>query len=182
MIQRISMIIILVIASMLFVTNDVTAQSFSDLDNSPADIASFPKRGGDKVVKVVYSRPQSKGRKVFGELVNYDKVWRTGANEATEITFYKDVKIAGKVVKVGTYTVFTIPIEEGKWTLILNSDLNQWGAYQYKESADVMRVQVSTKKSKETIEVFSITFGKAKNGAMMYLGWENTVVEIPIEF
>jgi hypothetical protein len=119
---------------------------------------------------------------VFGELVDYDKVWRTGANEATEVTFYKDVKIGGKAVKAGTYALFSIPKEEGKWTLILNSDLNQWGAYQYKASADVMRVEVSTKKSAEKIESFSITIEEAKNGATMYLGWENTVVEIPIEF
>lgn len=182
MVQRISMIAIFAIASLFFATNDLVAQNFSDLDKSPVDIAAFPKRGADKVVKVVYSRPQAKGRKVFGELVNYDKVWRTGANEATEITFYKDVKIGGKAVKAGTYTLFTIPTEDGKWTLILNSDLNQWGAYQYKESADVMRTTVNAKKTTEKIENFSITIDEAKNGATMYLGWENTVVEIPIEF
>lgn len=176
------MVAVFAIASMLFTTNNVAAQSFSDLDKSPADIATFPKRGADKVVKVVYGRPQAKGRKVFGELVDYDKIWRTGANEATEVTFYKDVKIGGKAVKAGTYALFSIPKEEGKWTLILNSDLNQWGAYQYKASADVMRVEVSTKKSAEKIESFSITIEEAKNGATMYLGWENTVVEIPIEF
>jgi hypothetical protein len=182
MFQRILMIAIFAITSLLFVVNDTAAQTFSELDKSPADIVTFPKRGADKVVKVIYSRPQAKGRKVFGELVDYDKVWRTGANEATEITFYKDVKIGGKSVKAGTYALFTIPIETGKWTLILNSDLNQWGAYQYKESADVMRTTVNTKKSTEKIESFSITIEDAKNGATLYLGWENTIVEIPIEF
>jgi hypothetical protein len=182
MFQRISMIAIFAIASLFFATNDAAAQNFPDVDKSPADIVTFPKRGADKVVKVIYSRPQAKGRKVFGELVDYDKVWRTGANEATEITFYKDVKIGGKAVKAGTYALFTIPTEGGKWTLILNSDLNQWGAYQYKESADVIRTTVNTKKSTEKIETFSITIDDAKNGATLYLGWENTVVEIPIEF
>jgi hypothetical protein len=106
MFQCISMTAIFAIASLVFTTNNVAAQSFLDLDKSPADIVSLPKRGADKVVKVIYSRPQAKGRKVFGELVDYDKVWRTGANEATEITFYKDVKIGKKISKSRNLCIF----------------------------------------------------------------------------
>ena len=182
MFQRISMIAIFAIASLLFATNDLSAQNFPGLDKSPTDITTFPRRGTDKVIKVVYGRPQVKGREIFGNLAPYNKIWRTGANEATEITFYKDVKIGGKAVKAGTYTVFTIPNEDGKWTFILNSMLNQWGAYQYSENNDVIRVEVNTKKSDENIEAFSITVEKSKSGATMYLGWEKTIVEIPIEF
>lgn len=181
MIQRVSMIAIFAIMSLFMVSNDLSAQTFSDLDNSPADIATFPKRGSAKKVKVTYSRPQAKGRKVFGELVKYDKVWRTGANEATEITFYQDVKIGGKMVKAGSYSLFTIPTK-GAWTVIINSQLNQWGAYQYDKKKDVVRATVKTKVSKEKIEAFSITFQEATKGTTMYLGWEKTIVEIPIEF
>jgi len=165
----------------LFFIGNLTAQNFSELDKSPADIAVFPKRGSDKNVKVVYSRPQVNDRAVFGGLVKYGKVWRMGANEATEITFYKDVNFGGKMVKAGTYSLFSIP-NEGKWTIILNTELNQWGAYQYKETSDVLRVEANAKNVDENIEAFSITFEKADNGAIMYIGWSTTIVEIPIEF
>lgn len=165
----------------LFFVGNLAAQTFSELDKSPADIAVFPKRGSDKAVKVVYSRPQANDREVFGNLVKYGKVWRTGANEATEITFYKDVKFGGKMVKAGTYSLFSIP-NEGKWTIILNSELNQWGAYQYEEKSDVVRVEANVKSSDENVEAFSIIFDKSNSGTTMYIGWENTIVEIPIEF
>ena len=181
MFQKLSLIAAFAMMCLLISSTTAFAQNFSPLDKSPADITSFPKRGSDKIVKVVYSRPQVKGRKVFGGIVKYDKVWRTGANEATEITFSKDVKIGGKPVKAGTYTLFTIPTED-TWTVIINSELNQWGAYQYKESNDVIRTEVTSRKSEEIIESFSITFEKSTNGAKMYLGWEKTIVEVPIEF
>ncbi len=165
----------------LFFVGNLAAQNFSELDKSPADIAVFPKRGSDKVVKVVYSRPQVNDREVFGGLVKYGKVWRTGANEATEITFYKDVKFGGKLVKAGTYSLFSIP-NEGKWTIILNAELNQWGAYQYDEKKDVVRIEADIKSSNENIEAFSITFDKSSNGTTMYIGWANIIVGIPIEF
>lgn len=181
MFQRISVIAWFAIICLLVSSTTAFAQNFPSLDKSPADIASFPKRGSDKTVKVIYSRPQVKDRKVFGGIVKYDKVWRTGANEATEITFSKDVKIGGKDIKAGTYTLFTIPTED-KWTVIINSELNQWGAYQYSSKKDVIRTEVSFKKTDEMIESFSITFDKSAKGATMYLGWEKTIVEIPIEF
>lgn len=181
MFQRLSVIACFAMMCLLMSSTIAFAQNFPTLDKSPADIASFPKRGSDKVVEVVYSRPQAKNRKVFGGIVKYGKVWRTGANEATEITFSKDVKIGGKTVKAGTYTLFTIPTED-TWTVIINSELNQWGAYQYDKSKDVARAKVNSKKSDEMIEAFSITFDKSAKGTTMYLGWEKTIVEIPIEF
>lgn len=181
MFQQSSVIALFAMLCLLMASNTAFSQNFPALDKSPADIASFPKRGSDKTIKVVYSRPQAKDRKVFGGIVKYGKVWRTGANEATEITFSKDVKIGGQEVKAGTYTLFTIPTED-KWTVIINSELNQWGAYQYNKNKDVARAEVASKKSDELIEAFSITFDKSSDGATMYLGWENTIVEIPIEF
>src|SRR5829696_3874612 len=85
-----------------------------------------------KDVKVTYGRPYKKGRVIFGGLEKYGKVWRTGADEATEITFANDVNFGGKRVKAGTYTLFTIP-DRNQWTVILNSQLGQWGAYDYEK-------------------------------------------------
>ena len=124
----------------LIFTISVSAQDFSGLDKSPMDAAAYPAsyRVTDKIVRVIYSRPQLKGRSV-AELAPTGKVWRTGANEAVEITLYQDLSIGGSPVKAGTYSLFTIP-GDGEWTVVLNSNLNQWGAYSYEESADVARV------------------------------------------
>ena len=157
------------------------AQEFPALDKSPADISSYPRRGADPVIKVVYSRPQKNDRVVFGELTPYGKVWRTGANEATEITFYKNVTLGGKAIKAGTYSLFTIP-EKDSWTVILNSDLNQWGAYAYKESADVLRHPVPSQKTASTVEAFSIIFEKTDKGADMVMAWDDTMVRVPFLF
>ena len=109
------------------------------------------------------------------------KVWRTGANEAPEITFYKDVKVAGGAVKAGTYSLFTIP-GDGEWTVILNSKLNQWGAYSYDESADVARVKVATSNDGSSLEEFSIAFKEVEGGAHMVMGWDTLRVAVPIMF
>ena len=130
-----------------------------------------------KDVKVTYGRPYKKGRVVFGDLEKYGKVWRTGADEATEITFAKDAKVAGQPVKAGTYTLFTIPGEK-EWTIILNSQLKQWGAYSYDKykDKDVLQVKVPAKKTDKIIEQHTIRF----NGAGMIIEWDQTQVEVPI--
>src|SRR5215217_3111 len=110
------------------------AQKFKGLDKSPRDIAYFPdgfahdRKDGDKaLVKVSYSRPFLKGREIFGKQEPYGKVWRVGADEATEIKFYQDATFGDKKVKAGTYSLFSIPGEK-EWTVILSSDLDYWGA------------------------------------------------------
>lgn len=163
-------------------------QSFRGLDKSPMDVAYFPdhfahdRKDGEKaMVRVIYSRPNKNGREVFGKLVPYGKVWRTGANENTEIKFYQDATIQGKKIKAGTYSLFSIP-GETEWTIILNSDLDYWGAFKYKEANDVARFTVPSKKSTDApLENFSINFPKGSN-AVMRLGWDDTIVEIPITF
>ncbi|TAK38505.1 MAG: DUF2911 domain-containing protein [Saprospiraceae bacterium] len=172
---------LLACAAILFTSETATAQEFPPLDKSPMDIASFPARGSDKAVKVVYSRPQKNGREIFGGLEALGKVWRTGANEATEITFYKNTTLGGKAIKAGTYSLFTIP-EKDKWTVILNSELNQWGAYEYKESSDVLRYEVPVQKTASTVEAFSIVFEKTDNGANMVMAWDDTMVSVPFVF
>ena len=170
---------IIVVAILMLGTDLASAQKLPTLDKSPHDIAYFPRMGGDKVARVLYGRPQAKGRAVFGKLVKYGKVWRTGANEATEITFYKDVTINGKELKAGTYALFTIP-EEGKWTFIFNTDLHQWGAYTYKEKADVLRVEATPTTLDEEVDAFTILFDKKKYGADLILAWEKIMVSLPI--
>ena len=176
-----SILSIIVFAVALVFSNEVAAQKFANLDKSPMDAAAFPSsyRISDKKVKVVYSRPQLKGRSL-AKLAPMGKIWRTGANEAAEITFYKDVTFGGKKVKSGTYTLFTIPGEK-EWTLILNTAKNVWGSYFYSESEDVVRVTAPTSKSDETIEAFSIAFDGEDDAFNMYIGWDNVIVTVPIK-
>ncbi len=169
-----------ILAFALVFTTETTAQKFSGMDKSPADIASYPSsyQVSDKVVRVIYSRPQLKGRSL-SELAPAGKVWRTGANEAVEVTFYKDVTFGDSSVKAGTYSLFTIP-GESEWTVILNKNLNQWGAYSYDESADVARAKAGVSKGDESLEAFSIAFKEVDNGVHMVMGWGTTRVACPI--
>ena len=149
-----------------------------ELDKSPHDIAHHKVLMQPKI-KVLYGRPSKNGREIFGELVKYGKTWRTGANESTEIKFYQDVKIDGNVVKAGTYSLFTVP-EPTEWTIILNSDLDTWGHYQYKKKNDVLRVSAKATSSDESVESFTIAFDKTSSGADMVLAWDKTRVTLPI--
>ncbi|MDO6603229.1 DUF2911 domain-containing protein [Arenibacter palladensis] len=163
-------------------SSEAMAQKFSGLDKSPADIASYPTdyKVSEKLVRVTYSRPQLKGRSI-SELAPAGKVWRTGANEAPEIIFYKDATVGGKAVAAGTYSLFTIPGDK-EWTIILNKNLNQWGAYSYQEDADVVRVSASVSSASESLDAFSIAYKDVDNGTHMVLGWGNTRVSLPITF
>ncbi|RIA08955.1 Protein of unknown function (DUF2911) [Flavobacteriaceae bacterium MAR_2010_72] len=160
---------------MLFTVN-VNAQKFSGLDKSPMDAASHPAsyKEANKAVKVVYSRPQLNGRSL-DKLAPNGKVWRTGANEAAEITFYKDTNFGGKMVPAGTYTLATIPGEK-EWTVIINSDVNTWGSYFYDESKDVARVTAPVSMGDESLEAFSIAFG---DDGTMHMGWDKVRIAVP---
>ena len=169
------------IAFMILSSTDVCAQKFDGLDKSPMDIASYPSIHDDSntQIKIVYSRPQLKGRSL-SKLIPNDKIWRTGANEATEITFYKDVKFGGKAVKQGTYSLATIPGEK-EWTIILNSAVNAWGAYSYKKSYDVARMKIPISHEKKSLEAFSIAFQKTDKGVNMFLAWDTLRIVVPID-
>jgi hypothetical protein len=170
--------IVMFSCAVLFSVN-LNAQKFSGLDKSPMDAASFPSsyKESNKLIKVIYSRPQLKGREL-GTLAPNGKVWRTGANEAAEITLYSDMKIGDGLVKAGTYSLFTIPGEK-EWTIILSSDLNVWGAYTYNEANDVARVKVASTESGDSLEAFSIAFEKVDGGVHMHLGWGTARVAVP---
>lgn len=176
---------LLTLATMVFAlvfTQQITAQEFSGLDKSPADIASYPAGGREpaKKVRVIYSRPQLKGRSL-ADLAPAGKVWRTGANEATEITFYEDANVGGQSVEAGTYALFTIPGQDN-WTIILNKQLNQWGAYSYDKSADAARIEAKASQGSESLEAFSIAFKEVDEGVHLVMGWGTTRVAVPITF
>jgi hypothetical protein len=161
------------------------------VDKSPMDIAYFPdnypvlkirdKAADNPVARVIYSRPQKAGRIIFGELVEYGKVWRMGANEATEIEFFQHVKIGGKKVQKGRYTIYAI-VEKDKWTVIINRDTDTWGAFKYDAKRDVARIEVPVQKSTEIIESLAITFERSFTGANLIVAWDTVRVSIPMVF
>lgn len=172
-------ITILFVFGAFLLTNEVSAQKFAKLQKSPTDIAyAKTDRSAKPTIKVIYSRPQKKGRDIFGALVPYGKVWRTGADEATEIKLTQDYNLGGTTVKAGTYSLFSIPGEK-EWTIILNSDLDSWGAYSYDESKDVARITVPAGSAESAIEAFGIGFKAVDKGYHLVMGWDNTVVEVP---
>ncbi|MEZ4875464.1 MAG: DUF2911 domain-containing protein [Flavobacteriaceae bacterium] len=155
------------------------AQKFSKLDVSPMDAAAYPSdyKNSLKEIKIIYSRPQLKGREL-GTLAKNGEVWRTGANEANELTLYTDMYLGETLVKAGTYTFYTIPGEK-EWTAIINSDLNVWGAYFYNPDKDVARITVPVTMDDESLEAFSIAFDGNMDGVTMNLGWGNVRVAVP---
>ena len=174
---------------LLFISTLSIAQSFRGLDRSPLDIAYLPDHfahdrypGQKAVIKITYSRPQKKGREIFGAKVPFGQIWRTGANEATEVKVYQDITVGGEKLKAGSYSLFTIPGEK-EWTIIFNSDLDYWGAYSYKVANDVLRIKVSATTMPEVLEAFSIQFeDKGDNTAHMKLAWDRTLVEVPVKY
>jgi hypothetical protein len=146
---------------------------------SPA--CTIKQRVGLTDIEVVYSRPGIKNREIFGGLVSYGQVWRTGANAATKITFSTDVKLNGTDIPAGTYALFSIPGED-EWTIIINKGAAQWGAFQYDEKADVARFKATPVGLAEQIETFTIEFNYIRDeSAVMNLVWDHTVVPVNIE-
>lgn len=146
---------------------------------SPSTIASMHYK--DAYVKITYSQPHKRDREIFGKLVPYGEVWRTGANEATEITLTKDLLINNKLLKAGTYSLFTIP-EKEKWTIIINKELGMWGAYNYDKKMDVMRFDVPVKVADKVYEPFTIAFDQQNESANLLMTWDLVQVSIPIKF
>jgi hypothetical protein len=170
------------IALIMLYSFNTYAQDFPDLDKSPMDAAAFPSdyKDPNKIIKIIYSRPQLKERS-FEKLAPSGEVWRTGANEAAEITFYKPMKVGDKIVSAGTYTFYVIPNAE-EWTAIISKDINVWGSYYYNKDNDVARINVPVKKSKAYLEAFSIVFEETKTGVDMHLGWGNIAVAVPFNY
>lgn len=166
-------------------TSDVT--KFPIMDASPLDVVYFPlntsksKKTVAPVIRVLYSRPYKKGRQIFGVLEQFDKVWRLGANESTEIQFFKTVRIAGHKVKAGRYSLFAIPNQD-KWTMILNKQTDKWGAFSYDEQKDLLRLDIPVEKLTDPVDTFSITFIETADGANLLMAWDKTQTTLPIIF
>jgi hypothetical protein len=159
------------------------------LDKSPMDMSYYPsnfpilkiqnKVTEPLVARVLYSRPQKNGRNVFGELIEYGKVWRLGANEATEIELYKDVKIDNTRLKKGRYSMYAIPYQD-KWTVIFNKETDIWGAFQYDDKKDVLRTDIKVEKQQDPTEAFTLVFDKTNSGANMIMAWDDVKTTLPI--
>jgi hypothetical protein len=168
------------------------AQTLPPVDKSPMDMSYYPSnypvlKIQDKpteplAARVVYSRPQKAGRTIYGGLVKYGEVWRLGANEATEIEFFKPVKIDGKKVAKGRYTLYAIPYET-TWTFILNKDTDTWGAFKYDAKKDILRVTVPVEKIAEPLESLAMSFEKSSaTGFKLFVAWDTVKAGLPISF
>ena len=144
--------------------------------NSPEATAQTNQNG--LIVKVDYCRPYKKGRQIFGGLVPYGKVWRTGANEATLIKFDQNVTVAGQSLKAGEYTLWTIPSQQG-WIVVINGETGQWGT-NYDQKKDVFRTPISSRPHSPMAEQFTISFTPATGGTDMILAWDTTEAIVPI--
>lgn len=149
---------------------------------APSPAASFEQEMGSAKIKMTYSRPLVRGRKIFGELVPFDKLWRTGASDCTIITTSEDISFGSNILKAGSYSIFSIPsIKE--WTIIVNTDTTLHGETGYDEKKDVMRFKVPVEKSPNFYESFTIELNdiNSKGEAFIKILWENTMVKIPIK-
>ncbi len=181
-----------VAAFLLLATQLLQAQSWIPVDKSPMDQIYYPIdypsakiRGGFKEplrMRVIYSRPEKHNRSIFGsDIVPYGKVWRLGANEATEIEFFTPATIGGKKVPKGRYTLYAIAGEKD-WTFIINKDTDAWGAFNYDQAKDVARATVPVKELADPLESLTINFEKTATGVNLVAGWDKKSATLPINF
>jgi hypothetical protein len=148
----------------------------------PSPLAVVNARYKDTYIKITYSQPHKRGRIIFGNVVPYGEVWRTGANEATEITLTRDILINNQPLKAGTYTLFTIP-DKDMWTIIINSDVGLWGSYNYNPKMDVLRFQVPAQVMQGAVyEPFTILIDQKNDKGDIVLLWDSIQVRIPVQF
>ncbi len=182
----------LAVVALCFSISPLSAQTkLPPLDKSPMDMSYYPagypilkiqdKITDPLVARVIYSRPQKSGRIIFGELLEYGKVWRLGANEATEIEFFRDVRISDKKIKKGRYTMYCIP-DANKWTVIINKETDTWGSFRYDAKNDLVRMDVPVQKQTEITEEFVMAFEKSPTGATLIISWDDVTINFPIDF
>lgn len=180
------------IVSLVFIFTVIFVQAQqkpTDLDRSPMDMSYWPAnypilkmsgRAKDMpVARVIYGRPLKNGRTIFGGIIKYNDLWRMGANEATEIEFFTAVKVGGKQVAKGRYTLYCIP-DERKWTLIFNKDNYAWGSFTYDAKKDLLRTDLAIDKNSEPVEALTIYFDETKNGANLIILWDELKAVLPI--
>jgi len=167
---------LLSLLTVLFLVTSVIAQP-AHPRKSPISLSAVSVDG--TYMKVVYGAPYINERDIFGGLVPYGQVWRTGANESTEITFTSDVVFGGAEVKAGTYSVFSVP-GEGEWQIILNNDLGMWGHYTYKEASDLVRVKGAVSSLDEAVDPMRIQLKNEEGTVHFILSWAKTAITVPI--
>jgi len=174
----------------LLISFAAIAQSgLPEVDKSPMDMCYYPvqypnlktqdKKTEPLTARVIYSRPKKEGRQIFGGLVEYGKLWRLGANEATEIEFYRPVIIGGKKIVKGRYTLYAI-VNEKSWTFIVNKETDVWGSFKYSQAKDVARIDVPVQPLTESIESLVMNFEKENQTIKLVVAWENVQVALPI--
>jgi hypothetical protein len=184
--------LVMPLALLFFSVIAVNAQSkLPPVDKSPMDMSYYPngypvlkiqdKPTDPLAARVIYSRPQKNSRAIFGDLLEYGKVWRLGANEATEIEFYQNVKINNTKIKKGRYTMYCIPYAD-KWTMIINKDTDTWGSFKYETKKDVAKMDVPIEKQTEITETFVMAFEKSATGTNLIIAWDDVKVVLPIVF
>jgi Protein of unknown function (DUF2911) len=179
--------IVTMIAAILMATFTQAQMQPTELDKSPMDMSyspnAFPimkfqgKAAGTPNARVVYSRPQKRGRSIFGGEVRFNEIWRMGANENTEIEFFKDATFGGKKIAKGRYTIFCIPAADS-WTIIVNKDADNWGNFNYNVKKDVARFSVPVQKT-DPVENFTMYFDAVNNLLIM---WDDVKIAIPVSF
>ena len=179
--KKIKFIKTLLFSILVTIGTSLSAQDFKKLDKSPLDIAAYPSnyRESNKELKIIYSRPQLKGR-TLSKLAPNGEIWRTGANEAPELILYKDFYFNGINLKAGSYALLTIPGEK-EWTIILHSELNAWGSYFYNKENDIARISVPVKTTSDSLEAFSIAFEEDDKNIIMHMGWDSIRVAVPFK-
>jgi len=175
-------LIALLVSGVALSLSGLSAQEAKKIDFPQASpLASIKERVGVTDVSVEYSRPSVRDRKIFGGLVPYGAVWRTGANAATKMTFSTDVKLGGAAVPAGTYALFTIP-GEAEWTVILSKVSDEWGSYTYNQKDDQARVKVKPVAMAEPLETMTIGVQDMRAGkANLVIAWEKTKVPVEID-
>jgi hypothetical protein len=165
----------------LLITLSLCASAQKDKSQRPSPPAQAKCSFSDgKTVTTDYSSPRAKGRKVFGDLVPYGEVWRTGANEATTFVTTANLTIGSLMIPAGNYTMFTVP-QQDKWTLIINKKTGEWGIpYKY-QSDELGRTDMDVSKTSGPVENFTISFHEMGTGCHMYLDWENTRATVEIK-
>lgn len=173
-----------------FAQNQVSfSLKYPSLEQSPMHMIYFPDNypmnktqsriAEPAIARIIYCRPQKNQRVIFGDLIEYGKVWRLGANEATELELFKEVYIGGKKIPKGRYTLYAIPNPK-EWTIIINKDTDSWGAFIYDEKKDILRIDEPVHNLPAQVEVFTMNFENTSSGANLVMSWENARVSLAV--
>lgn len=169
---------------------DTVTTTYTSVDKSPMDMVYFPvdypklKMANNKIAppfaRVIYSRPHLQGRQLFHDVLKYGEHWRMGANEATEIDFFRDASIQGKKIKAGRYVLYCV-LGSATWTIALNSNIDSWGLQQ-DTTKDVQRFIIPVTHGNPTLEYYTMVFMKTNSGADLVMAWDDVIAKLSIEF